>query len=142
MSKNVNNQKDEIKDRLPSEIYALFAGIFPSTKYFDAKFDYLQVQIDEIRRNQELFRDDLKEFKKDVDYRFTQVDKRFEQVDKRFDEVNKRFDQIIASIDRLSDKLDKRDIEHRNFTLKMFSISIMISVLGVLGAFLKILGVL
>ena len=39
------------------------------------------------------------------------------------------------SIYRLSDKLDNRDEEHRNLTLRMFSISIAVSILGVLGLF-------
>ncbi|MDQ7032559.1 MAG: hypothetical protein Q9M37_07590 [Desulfonauticus sp.] len=177
----MNEEKEKkLKEQFPAEIFALFAGIVPNTKYFDSKFDYLQVQIDELRRNQELMREQIQDFKRDVDYRFEQVDKRFEQVNKRFEQVDKRFEQVdkrfeqidkrfeqvdkrfeqmdkridslredmnfrfgqvIDSINRLSDRLDRRDAEHRNFTLKMFSISIMVSILGVLGAFFKIMGI-
>ena len=92
----------------------------------------------------------------DMDQRFTQVDKRFDamkadmdqrfaQVDKRFDamnaDMNQRFTQMIAAIDRLTDKLDYRDEKQRSFTLRMFTISISISVAGVFGVFLKIFGV-
>ena len=76
-----------------------------------------------------------------VDKRFEQIDKRFEQVDKRFEQVDKRFEQIIHSIDRLSDNLDKRDVVQRSFTMRMFSISIMISFIGVLGVALKLFGI-
>ncbi len=157
---------EEKKEMFPQEIQTLIAGIFPNTKFFETKFENLQMQIDMLRRTQEDFKEEMRDLKQDMNYRFLQVDKRFEQVDKRFSEmkedidrrfeqvdkrfeqvdrrfeqVDKRFEQIIASIDRLSDKLDKRDTEHRNFTLKMFSISIGISILGVLGAFLKTMGV-
>jgi len=77
-----------------------------------------------------------------VDKRFENVDKRFEQVDKRFEQVDKRFEQVIASIERLGDKLDYRDEKQRGFTLRMFTIAIGISILGVLGAFLKSLGII
>ena len=90
----------EVREKLPSEIYALFAGVFPNTKYFDAKFDYLQVQIDELRRNQDVIRDDLKEFKKDVDYRFGVVDRRIgelkDDMNSRFEQVDKKFDIVIS----------------------------------------------
>jgi len=129
-------EKDERKDKetIPTEFQTLIAGVFPNTRYFDARFDLLQVQIDELKKNQDDLKTGLKDLKDDMNYRFQQVDKRFEQVDKRFE-------QIIASIEKLSDKLDNRDRDLRNFTLKMFSISIGISVLGVLGAFLKMIGV-
>ena len=68
-------------------------------------------------------------------------DKRFEQVDKKFDQVDKRLEQIVASIDKLGDKLEYRDRDQRNFTIKMFSIAIAVSILGVLGAFFKIFGI-
>jgi hypothetical protein len=56
--------------------------------------------------------------------------------------VDKRFAQIIASIDRLGDKIENRDDKHRGFTLRMFTIAISISVIGVFGAFLKSLGII
>ena len=161
--------KDKNNFVYPNEILTFISGIVPNTKYFDARFDLLQVQIDEIRRNQELDRFSMRDFKEDVDRRFSevdkhfeqvdkrfeqvdkrfeqvdkrfeQVDKRFEQVDKRFEQVDKRFEQMIASIDKLGDKLEYRDKDQRNFTIKMFSIAIAISLLGVLGAFFKIMGI-
>ena len=141
MSESAANEKDKNNLANPNEMLTFIAGIFPNAKYFDARFDLLQVQIDEIRRNQELDRLNMRDFKEDVDRRFSEVDKRFEQVDKRFDQVDKKFEQVIASIDKLSDKLDYRDKDQRNFTLRMFSIAVAISLLGVLGAFFKIMGI-
>ena len=105
----------------------LVANIIPTSKYFEIRFDHMQEQIDGLKV-------DLKDFRGDVD-------KRFEQVDKRFEQVDKRFEQIIASIDRLGDKLEHRDENQRSFTLRMFTIAISISIIGVLGAFLKSLGI-
>ena len=113
----------------------LVAQIIPTSKYFEARFDHMQAQIDGLK-------DNLKDFRSDVDKRFENVDKRFEQVDKRFEQVDKRFEQVIASIERLGDKLDYRDEKQRGFTLRMFTIAIGISILGVLGAFLKSLGII
>jgi len=143
----------------------LVANIIPTSKYFEVRFDHMQEQIDGLRG-------DLKDFRSNVDKRFDSVksdmDKRFDSVksdmdsrfdaikldmdsrfdavksdmDKRFEQVDKRFEQVIASIDRLGDKLEHRDEKQRAFTLRMFTIAISISILGVLGAFLKSLGVI
>ena len=124
----------------------LVANIIPTSKYFEARFDHLEDRVDRMQN-------DIINFRSDVDKRFEQVDKRFEQVDKRFEQVDKRFDQMITSINRLADqqfhsleklteKLDHRDERQRNFTLRMFTLSITISILGVTGAFLKSLGLI
>ena len=147
----------------------LVANIIPTSKYFEVRFDHMQSQIDDIKGDIKDFRGDVDrcfdQAKVGVDTRFDQakvdVDKRFDQakvgVDKRFDEVktdmnrrfddvktdmDQRFEQVIASIDRLGDKLDYRDEKQRGFTLRMFTIAIGISVLGVLGAFLKTMGII
>lgn len=174
----------------------MIAGFIPNTRYFDSRFDLLQVQIDLLQKGQaevktqilrledqverrfersdeilKGFKNDvdkrfeksdqnLNEFKSLVDKRFEQVDKRFEQVDKRFEksdqslnefktqvdkrfeQVDKRFEQMVASIDRLTEKLDHRDEKQRGFTIRMFSIAVMISFLGALGAMLKVFGII
>ena len=110
----------------------LVAHIIPTSKYFEARFDHMQDQIDRINT-------DLRDFRGDVDRRF---DSMKADMDNRFGQVDKRFEQVIASIDRLGDKLDHRDERQRTFTLRMFTIAISISVLGVLGVFLRSLGVI
>ena len=165
MNENENNIP------LTSDIQMLIAGNFPNTKYFDSRFDHLQFQSDELRRNQEFFREQARDMKLEMDRkfsdvdkhfettrqdmleRFKQVDKRFEesrrdmkerfsQVDKRFEQVDKRFEQVITSIDNLGNKLDKRDEQHRSFTFRMFTLAISISIFGVLGVFIKTLGMI
>ena len=137
-----NEVSEEMLKADRKAIDVLVANLIPTSKYFEARFDNMQNQMDR-------FSDDLKDLRSDmyqrfeqVDKRFEQVDKRFEQVDKRFEQVDKRFEQMIFSIDRLSEKLEYRDEKQRAFTLKMFSISIGISVLGVMGAFFKMIGII
>lgn len=131
----------------------LVANVIPTTKYFETRFDHMQYQIDRIDKDLNLFKNDvdrrLDDLKVDMKNRFELVDRQFdevnrqlEQVDKRFEQVDKRFEQIIASIDKLADKLDHRDEKQRGFTLRMFTISITISIFGVLGAFLKSMGLI
>ena len=144
----------------------LVANIIPTTKYFESRFDFLQHQINELREGQKRL-EDLMELRfgyvekrfEQIDHRFEQIDQRFEQIEKRFEQVDARFNritedlkefkrdvdgrfqQVITAIDRLADKLDQRDEAQRRFTLKMFTIAISLSFLGVLGVFLKIAGV-
>jgi len=114
---------------LTPDIQMLIAGHIPNTKYFDSRFDHLQFQSDELRRNQESFREQARDLKLDMDRkfadvdkhfgasrqdmleRFTQVDKRFEQVDKRFEQVDKRFEQVdkrFEQVDKRFEQVDKR----------------------------------
>ena len=151
-------------------IDVLVAQVIPTSKYFEVRFDHMQDQINGLRYDLKEFKGDVNKrfdsvdkrfdsmkadmdqrfervdkrfdaMKADMDQRFERVDQRFERVDQRFAQVDKRFEQMIASIDRLTDKLDYRDEKQRSFTLRMFTISISISVAGVLGVFLKIFGV-
>jgi len=110
----------------------LVANVIPTSKYFEIRFDHMQEQMDGLKG-------DLKDFRGDVDKRFDTIKT---DMDKRFEQVDKRFEQIIASIDKLGDKLEHRDETQRSFTIRMFTIAIGISILGVLGAFLKSLGLI
>ena len=144
-------EKKEVK-KLPinqETLDIIVANIIPTSKYFEVRFDHLEGRVDKMQG-------DIKDFRADVDKRFddlksdtsqrfddlkSDTSQRFDDLksdtNQRFEQVDRRFEQVIASIDRLSDKLDNRDRDHRSFTLRMFSISIMISFLGVLGLFLK-----
>ncbi|MEA3359628.1 MAG: hypothetical protein U9R17_09535 [Thermodesulfobacteriota bacterium] len=153
---NEIKQQEQIK--LPQDFQALIAGFFPNTKYFDSRFDLLQVQIDELRRNQGQIKEQVKDFRDDTDKRFEQVDKRFEQVDKRFDHVDKRFEQVdkrFEQVDhrfqRLEDKIDnlieRIDVkvdsglkENRNMTIRLFTFALSFSLIAVIGMFGKLFG--
>jgi hypothetical protein len=57
------NYQKEKKLQLTSDVQMLIAGHFPSTKYFDSRFDHLHFQSDELRRNQESFREQSDSYK-------------------------------------------------------------------------------
>ena len=139
---NEMEQQEQVK--LPQDFQALIAGFFPNTKYFDSRFDLLQVQIDESRRNQEQIKDQLKDFKGDTDKRFEQVDKRFEQVDKRFEQVDHRFqrleDKIDNLIERIDVKIDRGLKENRNMIVRLFTFALSFSLIAVIGMFGKLFG--
>ncbi len=139
---NEVKQQDQIK--LSQDFQALIAGFFPNTKYFDSRFDLLQIQIDESRRNQEQIKDQLKDFKGDIDKRFEQVDKRFEQVDKRFEQVDHRFQRLEDKIDNLIERIDVKVDgglkENRNLTVRLFTFALSFSLVAVIGMFGKLFG--
>ena len=134
MQRQINHIEKQ-NDKLRFDMDKRFDGM---QQDMDKRFDGMQQDMD--KRFDGMQQDMDRRFER-VDKRFEQVDKRFEQVDKRFEQVDKRFEQMIFSIDKLTDVLENRDIEQRSFTIKMFMISISISVLGVLGVVLKVAGV-
>ena len=135
------------------ESQMLFSNLLPNMNYFESRFEIMQNNYDEVRRNQDNFKDQLRDLKTDMDRRFfetredmkerfAQVDKRFEQVDKRFEQVDKRLEQILSSIEKIGEKMDHRDDRQRKFTLRMFSIAMSFTGLSVLGVLIKDLNVI
>ncbi len=140
-------------DRMQNDIIDFRSEVSGRFQQVDKRFDDMKAdvdkQFDDMKTNVNLrFEQVDQRFElvnqrfEQVDKRFEQVNQRFEQVDKRFEQIDKRFGQMIASIDKLTDKLDHRDEGQRNFTLRMFTVSITISIIGVAGAFLKTLGLI
>lgn len=104
----------------------LIAKFIPTSQYFEARFDHLQYQIDEIKEGVKNIQLDMdkrfdtmqnsidKRFdtmQTDMDNRFEQVNNRFEQVDKRFEQVDKRFEQVdkrFEQVDKRFEQVDKR----------------------------------
>ena len=109
---------------------------------FDEMRDAVNLRFEHVDKRLDEVNDSVNLRFEQVDKRFEQVDKRFEQVDRHLDEMrgetNRQFEQMIHSIDRLTDTLENRDHVQRSFTLRMFSVAIAISFVGVLGVFLKI----
>ena len=114
----------------------MIAGFIPNTRYFDSRFDLLQVQIDLMQKSQTEIKSQiirledqverrfersdevLKGFKNDVDKRFEKsdqnlndfkllVDKRFEQVDKRFEQVDVRFEKVDKRLDQIVTSIER-----------------------------------
>jgi len=125
-----NEVKQQEQIKLLQDFQALIAGFFPNTKYFDSRFDLLQVQIDESRRNQEQIKDQLKDFKGDTDKRFDQVDHRFQRLEDKIDNL----------IERIDVKVDRGLKENRNLTVRLFTFALSFSLVAVIGMFGKLFG--
>ncbi len=105
------------------------------------RFEQVEQRFEQVDRRFDEMREETNLRFAQVDRRFEQVDQRFEQVDGRFEQIDQRLVQICSSIDRLADNLHGRDREQRNFTMRLFSIAIAVSFVGVLGVALKLLGI-
>ena len=134
--------ENEKNMQLTSDVQMLIAGHIPNTKYFDSRFDHLQLQSDELRRNQEYFREQARDLKLDMDRKFSDVDKhfdisrqdmleRFAQVDRRFDEfrtdmkerfeqVDKRFEQVDKRFEQVDKRFDKVIASIENLGNKLY----------------------
>ena len=125
-----NEIKQQEQTKLPQDFQALIAGFFPNTKYFDSRFDLLQVQIDDSRRNQDQIKEQIRDFKKDTERRFEQVDNRFQRLE----------DKIDTLIERIDVKIDTGLKENRNLTVRLFTFALSFSLVAVLGMFGKLFG--
>ena len=133
------------------------------------RFDQVDKKFEQVDKKFEESRRDMIERFDQVDKKFDQVDKKFDHVDKKFDHVDKKFEesrcdmiqrfeltdkhfeQLFKKVDKLDDRFnmfieannkqsEKRDEIQRKFTMKMFSLAITISIMGVFGSFIKIFG--
>ena len=134
---SVKQPEESTSVALTKGMEMMIAGFIPNTRYFDSRFDLLQVQVDLLQKGQSEVKSQiirledqverrfersdeiLKGFKSDVDKRFEQVDKRFEQVDSRFsslkadmdkrsEQVDKRFQQVDDKLDKILERIDRR----------------------------------
>jgi archaellum component FlaC len=78
----------------------LVANIIPTSKYFEIRFDYLQQDVDGVKKQLEDVKNDVKRLDEQQDKRFTamqsDMDKRFERVDEKLDKIIERIDRRIA----------------------------------------------
>ena len=134
---SVKQPEESTSVALTKGMEMMIAGFIPNTRYFDSRFDLLQVQVDLLQKGQSEVKSQiirledqverrfersdeiLKGFKSDVDKRLEQVDKRFEQVDGRFsslkadmdkrsEQVDKRFQQVDDKLDKILERIDRR----------------------------------
>ena len=106
----------------------LIAKFIPTSQYFEARFDHMQYQIDELK-------DGVKNLRLDMNVKFEQIDKRFEQIDKWFEQIDDKLDRLLERIDV---KIDRGLSENRSMTVKLFSFAMIfsaISMAGLLGKF-------
>jgi phage shock protein A len=123
---SVKQPEESASVALTKGMEMMIAGFIPNTRYFDSRFDLLQVQVDLLQKGQSEVKSQiirledqverrfersdeiLKGFKSDVDKRLEHVDKRFEQIDKRFEQVDGRFEQVDGRFSSLKADMDKR----------------------------------
>ena len=107
----MENSQDQTIVMNEKSMEVLIAKFIPTSQYFEARFDHMQYQINEIK-------DDIADFKKEMNDRFVSVDKRFEQVydtinefkndvNKRFEQVDKRFEQVDKRFEQVDKKIEK-----------------------------------
>ncbi len=107
----------------------LVANIIPTSKYFEARFNHLQYQVDELKAGQKNLLDVMDKRFEQVDNRFAEMksdmDKRFGQVDNRFAEMksdmDKRFGQVDNRFTEMKSDMDKRFSEMQSDMDKRFS---------------------
>ena len=102
LSKNNSNQGAQGTEQqlLPKDFQTIIAGIFPNTRYFDSRFDLIQVQIDELRRGQDSIKEEMK-------FRFADVDRRFGEMDRRFVEMGRSVDEFKVDVDKVKKWLER-----------------------------------
>ncbi len=141
----INTDLNEVKYNEEFNTY-LVSNIIPSTKFFEYRLDNTDRMIEKL----------IVDVDKKFDSMQTDMDKRFEQVDKRFDAMQSDFKDMDRKFDKKFDQLflllENRDKEMRNmiydnakeqrgYTRNMFTAAISISILGILGIFLKMSGI-
>jgi len=164
---SVKQPEESTSVALSKGMEMMIAGFIPNTRYFDSRFDLLQVQVDLLQKGQSEVKSQiirledqverrfersdeiLKGFKSDVDKRFEQsdeilkgfksdIDKRLKQVDKRFQQVDDKLDKILERIDR---RIDEGLRETRVLSMRMFTFAMTfsaISMIGLVGKMMKL----
>ena len=141
---SVKQPEESTSVALTKGMEMMIAGFIPNTRYFDSRFDLLQVQVDLLQKGQSEVKSQiirledqverrfersdeiLKGFKSDIDKRLEQVDgrfsslkadmdKRFEQVDKQFEQVNKQFEQVDKRFEQVDKRFEKSDQNLNDF---------------------------
>ncbi|KPA11660.1 hypothetical protein MHK_008138 [Candidatus Magnetomorum sp. HK-1] len=95
------------KEPVISSESRMFLGMFPNSSYFETRFEKMDNQMDEMRRNQDNFREQLRDFKYDFDRRLTESQnynkERFSLIDKQFElsrqDMLERFTQSDKKIE-------------------------------------------
>ncbi len=138
---DINRRFDDMSASTNKRFDEMAAATNQRFEQVEQRFEQVDRRFDEMREETNLRFAQVDQRFEQVDKRFELVDKRFEQVDGRFEQIDQRLVQICSSIDRLADNLHGRDREQRNFTMRLFSIAIAVSFVGVLGVALKLLGI-
>ena len=126
---SVKQSEESTSVALTKGMEMMIAGFIPNTRYFDSRFDLLQVQVDLLQKGQSEVRsqiirlDDLVErrfersdeilkgFKSDVDKRLEQFDGRFSSLqtdmDKRIEKSDQNLNDFRIVVDKRFEQVDK-----------------------------------
>ena len=120
---SVKQPEESTSVALSKGMEMMIAGFIPNTRYFDSRFDLLQVQVDLLQKGQSEVKSQIIRLEDQVERRFersdeilkgfnSDVDKRFEQSDeilKGFkSDVDKRFEQSDEILKGFKSDVDKR----------------------------------
>jgi phage shock protein A len=120
---SVKQPEESASVALTKGMEMMIAGFIPNTRYFDSRFDLLQVQVDLLQKGQSEVKSQIIRLEDQVERRFersdeilkgfkSDVDKRFEQsgeILKGFkSDVDKRFEQSGEILKGLKSDIDKR----------------------------------
>ena len=127
---SVKQPEESTSVALTKGMEMMIAGFIPNTRYFDSRFDLLQVQVDLLQKGQSEVKSQIIRLEDQVERRFersdeilkgfkSDVDKRFEQsgeilkgfksdIDKRLEQVDGRFSSLKADMDKRSEQVDKQ----------------------------------
>jgi len=101
----------------------LLSNMVPDMSYFESRFEIMQNNNDEVRRNQDNFREQLRDMKTDMDRRFTETHRIIEKnnddfreqlrnikldMDRRFNETHTDMKERFAQVDKRFEQVDKR----------------------------------
>lgn len=141
---NPSHEPAEITESFLKGFEMVMGSVVPSSKYFDAKFEHLQTQINMLNRRMDELKDDVNSLRKDMQWRFEQVDKRFEDIERRFDKIDSRFEQIDQKLDkiveRIDTKIDSGLKENRSLIIRLFTFALTFSAVSFAGLMGKLLG--
>ena len=127
---SVKQPEESTSVALTKGIEMMIAGFIPNTRYFDSRFDLLQVQVDLLQKGQSEVKSQIIRLEDQVERRFersdeilkgfkSDVDKRFEQsgellqgfksdVDKRFEQSGEILKGFKSDIDKRLEQVDGR----------------------------------
>ena len=127
---SVKQPEESTSVALSKGMEMMIAGFIPNTRYFDSRFDLLQVQVDLLQKGQSEVKSQIIRLEDQVERRFersdeilkgfkSDVDKRFEQsdeilkgfksdVDKRFEQSGEILKGFKSDIDKRLEQVDKR----------------------------------
>jgi len=162
MNDNEKNTHSIIESKM------LLSNMVPDMSYFESRFEIMQNNYEEVRRNQDNFREQLRDMRTDMDRRFTEthrfieknnddfrehlrnikedMDRRFNEthsdMKERFYQVDKRFEQVDKRFEQIISSIEKigDKIDHRDERQRKFTLRMFSIAISFTGV--SVLGVL